>query len=231
MSKIDRTKMSLIDDFDKNQKIGELDFLKSNIQSLLDDMDDLPAPPHDLLPGLNLDNQTHDYEKDLELIREESKETLECLSSLYLDDKTMREKNISNIIRSDSEIIGNINFSISCSKRGLILCMKSLDAGTNDPEMHVAVGTYQKEIRDSSKMFYDLISKMKNFYKELRSELKQDDINLSGNEGNPVPTFGPTSPKISSGGNEGLYIFDAKMIDDLLEQKQKNPTLLEGGEY
>ncbi len=68
--KIDKNKSSLlIDDFDKNKKMGELDFLKSNIQSLLEDMDDIPSPPHDLLPGINLNVQEHDYEKDLDIIK------------------------------------------------------------------------------------------------------------------------------------------------------------------
>ncbi len=101
--------------------------------------------------------------------------------------------------------------------------MKALDAGTNDPEMHVAVGTYQKEIRDSSKMLYDLLSKMKNFYKELRAELKQDDINLSGS-----PIQNQQQPTINHLKDEKLYVFDPTMFDKLLEEKDKNPTLLNG---
>lgn len=212
--------------FDKKKKIGDLDFLKSNIQSFLDDMDKNIVPPSDLLPGLRLDSQVHDYEQDLELIKEESKETLECISGLYLDTKTMAEKNISNIIRNDAETIGTIKFSIECAKRGLINCMKQLDVGVNDPEMHVAVGSYQKEIRDSNKMIYDLLAKMKIFYKELKVELKQDDINTSGSSDSLVPK----TPKNGSGPG-GLFIFDANALDDLLEEHRNNPTLLEGGTF
>ena len=63
--------------FDRQQKIGELDFLKSNIESFLDEMDRNISPPSDLLPGLKLDIQTHDYNQDLELIKEETKEKKE----------------------------------------------------------------------------------------------------------------------------------------------------------
>ena len=165
----------------------------------------------------------------MELIKEETKETLECISSLYLDEKTMKERNISNIIRNDAEIVGNIKFSVECAKRGLISCMKQLDAGTTNAEMYMAVSAFQKEIRDSNKMLNDLLTKMKSFYKELRVELKSDDINLSG-EGSLVdsPSIGP---KPNGGQQQGLFVFDPKLIDDILEEKQKNPTLLEGGSF
>ena len=59
----------------------------------------------------------HDYEKDLELIREESKETLECIANLYLDEEIMNNKNINNIITNDALALSDLKFSISCSKR------------------------------------------------------------------------------------------------------------------
>jgi hypothetical protein len=40
--KLDLNKDTLIDNFDKEKKLGELDFLKSNIRSLLDDMETFP---------------------------------------------------------------------------------------------------------------------------------------------------------------------------------------------
>jgi hypothetical protein len=221
--KLDLNKDTLIDNFDKEKKLGELDFLKSNIRSLLDDMETFPTPPPDLLPGLNLEIQSHDYEKDLELIKDETKETLECISSLYLDDKTMKERNISNIIRNDAETIYIIKFSIECSKRGLIHCMKQLDAGSTNAEMFMAVSAFQKEIRDSCKMNYDLLAKMKTFYKELRTELKQDEINTTGSaiQDNKV---------VVKPASNGLFVFDAKLIDDILEERSKNPTLLNSGD-
>jgi hypothetical protein len=226
--KIDPREMSLVDDFDKDKKLQELDFLKSNINSLLEEMDNLPTPPPDLLPGLNLEIQTHDYEKDMELIKEETKETLECISSLYLEEKIMKERNISNIIRNDAEIIGNIKFSVECAKRGLVSCMKQLDAGTTNAEMYMAVSAFQKEIRDSNKMLNDLLTKMKSFYKELRGELKQDDINITGTDSPQQPTIGPNKQGQPNNG-QGLFVFDPKMIDDILEERSKNPTLLEEG--
>ena len=227
MKKIDSTSNTLINDFDKEKELKRVDFLKSNINSLLDEMDTFPTPPPDLFPGLNLDIQTHDYERDLEMIKDETKETLECISSLYLDEKTMKEKNISNIIRNDAEIVSSMKFSIECSKRALIQCMKQLDAGSTNAEMYMAVSAFQKEIRDSNKSNYELLTKMKTYYKELRSELKQDDINLSGGgDGVTQPVIGRPNPKNRP---DNLYVFDAKMIDDLIEERIKNPTLLGDG--
>ena len=211
-------------EFDKNKKMNELDHLKSNIQDFLEEMDKNITPPSDLLPGIKLDLQLHDYEQDLDLIKEETKETLDCISGLYLDVKTMKERNISNIIRNDAETICTIKFSIECAKRGLISCMKQLDAGTTNAEMYMAVSSFQKEIRDSSKMNYDLLTKMKAFYKELKAELSE--VNTSGAE-DPKPTISKNVNTTS----DGLYIFDANQIEAIIEEHRTNPTLLEGGTF
>jgi len=211
-------------EFDKNKKMNELDHLKSNIQDFLEEMDKNITPPSDLLPGIKLELQLHDYEQDLDLIKEETKETLDCISGLYLDVNTMKERNISNIIRNDAETICTIKFSIECAKRGLISCMKQLDAGTTNAEMYMAVSSFQKEIRDSSKMNYDLLTKMKAFYKELKAELSE--VNTSGVE-DPKPTISKNVNTTS----DGLYIFDANQIEAIIEEHRTNPTLLEGGTF
>jgi hypothetical protein len=164
----------------KNILKNNIDILKSSIESIKNDMEfdvtDLTMINNDFLPGLNLDMKNYDYVEEMKSIKSESIDTLNCLSSLYLDDIIKENKNISNIIKNDATAISDIKFSLSCARRGLINCMEQLDAGSNDPEMHQAVNSYQKEIRDSNKMIYDLLSKMKEFYKSLRDELKNNDI-------------------------------------------------------
>ena len=83
-------------------------------------------------------------------------------------------------------------------------------------------------IYTNNKSNYELLTKMKTYYKELRTELKQDDINLSGGgyDGVTQPVIGPNGPKNKP---DSLYVFDAKMIDDLIEERIKNPTLLGDG--
>jgi len=172
--------------------------MKNDLQEYQDDMeqlrteietvqDELNFDPADYFPDqknvdLNLDIKIHDYEKDIELIREESKETLECLANLYLDEENMATKNINNIIRNDALALSDLKFSISCSKRGLINLMKQIDNGLVDSELYQSVSSFQKEMKDGVKMLYDLQKNMKEFYRELRSEINDKEVMNQGVE-------------------------------------------------
>jgi len=161
--------------------------LKNNISSLEGEMNSLneqlsmnPSdmfPDDDLLPGLN-DIEIFDYQSQIKEIQNDCEITLECLSSLYLNANDLITKNINNIIKNDALALADLKFSLFCSKRALINLMKQLDMGINDPELFNSVSLFQKEIRDSIKMLYDINIKMKNFYKDVREEIK--DINKGG---------------------------------------------------
>lgn len=204
-------------DLIKNKLKNNIEQLKQNLKDIKDD-GGIPNPsdlfPNDsTLPGLNMEIEIYDYEKDIELIKDEAEETLECISSLYLKNDTMMNKNINKLIKNDAEEISDIKFSLSCAKRGLINCMRQLDAGSNDPDMHTAVNAYQKEIRESNKMIHELLNKMKIFYKDLREELKIDeDINV-GNE-------------INNNDDDDLKLVDKEQFNELIEKYKKDPTLL-----
>lgn len=201
---------------EKNKLKNNIDDLKSQINDLrIEGLNPLPDdlfPNEDTLPGLNMEIEVYDYDKDIQLIKDEAEETLECISTLYLDEQTTMNRNINKLIRNDAEEISDIKFSLSCAKRGLINCMRQLDAGSNDPDMHNAVNAYQKEIRESNKMIHDLFNKMKIFYKDLRDELKIDDVNV-GNE-------------INSSDDEDLKLVNKSEFNELIEQYKKDPTLL-----
>jgi hypothetical protein len=166
--------------------------LRDNIKALEGEMNSLNSQldlnpeeffPHDsLLPGMQ-DIEVFDYSKEIESIKLDCDETLECLSSLYLNAETLDQKNISKIISDDSAALADLKFSLFCSKRGMINLMKQLDMGINDPEMYEAVGTFQKEIRDTIKMLYDIQKKMKDSYKDIKNEIQ--DINTGGDEEKP----------------------------------------------
>jgi hypothetical protein len=167
-----------------NNNAAKINTLKTNIKSLEGEMKGLDSvlnlSPEDLLPnddildGIN-DIEIFDYQKEIEEIQEDCNETLECLSKLYLSSDDIQTKNLSNIIKNDSEALADLKFSLSCSKRGIINLMRNIDMGINDPLMYQSVGILQKEIRDSIKMLYDIQKKMKDFYKEVKAEL--DEIN------------------------------------------------------
>jgi len=202
----------------KNKLKNSIDELKGHINDLkIEGTMPLPDdlfPNDNTLPGLNMEIEVYDYDKDISLIKDEAEETLECISSLYLNDEVTMNKNINKLIKNDAEEISDIKFSLSCAKRGLINCMRQLDAGSNDPDMHNAVNAYQKEIRESNKMIHELFNKMKIFYKDLREELKiDDDINV-GNE-------------LKDGDDgEDLKLIDKTEFNDLIDKYKKDSTLL-----
>jgi hypothetical protein len=156
--------------------------LRSNIKQLEGEMNGLNQqlalnpedlfPDDELLPGLN-DIVLFDYDKEIEEIQADCEETLDCLSSLYLNAEDIEKRNINNIIKNDAAALADLKFSLSCSKRGLINLMKQLDMGINDPLMYQSVGIFQKEIRDSIKMLYDIQKKMKDFYKDIKKEMAE----------------------------------------------------------
>lgn len=155
-----------------------IDKLKNEIEET---QDELNFDPADFFPkkddsDLDLKVEIHDYEKDLEEIREESRETLECLANLYLDEEIMSNKNINNIINNDASALSDLKFSISCSKRGLINLMRQIDNGSVDAELYTAVSLFQREMKEGINMLYKLQKSMKDFFKDLKGELKEINV-------------------------------------------------------
>jgi hypothetical protein len=187
--------------------------LEGEMKSLDDQLDlnnyDL-SPTNDLLPKLDLEYEIHDYEQEIKNITEDCIETLDCMSNLYLTEEELQKKNIKKIVNNDANALSELKFSLSCSKRGLINLMKQLDMGINDPEMYEAVATFQKEIRESIKMLYELQKKIKDFYKEMKDELNS--INSGDKEivNNQNTIF-----------NGNLHIVDKKKLNEMLNDIKK----------
>lgn len=190
--------------------------LRGNINSMLDKIDlplDQMTMKGDMLPGIQLKNK--DFEKEIELIKVEARETLECLANLYLSEASMKNKNILKIIKDDSSLLADLNFSISCAREALTSCMTQIvNFGVNDPLMYEAVSTFQKEMRDTVKAAYDLQKKMKDFYKELKDEY--DSLNV----GEEIQDAKETT------GEKMTIIGDPKLLNDLFEQYAKDPSFL-----
>jgi hypothetical protein len=160
--------------------MSKLEHIKSNIRSLEGEMrglnEQLDLNPEDLLPPMDLldgisDIQIFDYEKELSEIQIDCNETLSCLSSLYLKAEDVEMKNINNIIMNDAHALADLKFSLSCSKRGMVNLMKNIDMGLNDPELYKSLSLIQKEIRDTIKLVFDIQKKMKEFYRDIKTEL------------------------------------------------------------
>jgi len=101
---------------------------------------------------------------------------IECLANLYLNEEIMTNKNINNIITQDALALSDLKFSISCSKRGLINLMRQIDNGSTDAELFQAVSMFQREMKEGINMLYKLQKDMKDFFKDLKGELKEINI-------------------------------------------------------
>lgn len=159
-----------------------IDDLMGNLNDIIKNVDDVSAfsVNEDVLPDTDISLIRYDYEAEIENIKEEARETIKCLSNLYLDDDTIKNKNINNIIKKDSEMLSELNFSISCSKRALIKAMEKIDAGNSNPDLYNAITSFQKEMRETIKFANELLyNKIKTFYKNLKEEL--EDINTGEN--------------------------------------------------
>lgn len=203
---------------EKEELRESIDTLRSSVSSILENIDsdvDRMLPPADLLPGLS-DVVSHDYYKDIELIKLESREILECIANLYLEKRLMKNKNISNIIKNDALALSDLKFSIECAKRGLISCMGEIDKGCVAPDMFEAVTMFQKEMRDSTKMMFELQKKMKDFYKELKDELE---------EINPGESRSTDQPTQSTEEHMNI-IGDPKALNEMFDRLKHDHTLL-----
>ena len=197
---------------------NSIDDLQDNINNLLEEIDEpieSLLPSSDTLPSFEIGISEHDYDSEIEVIKIDAKETLKCLANLYLDKKSMKNKNINKIIKNDSMQLADLNFAISCARRALMSCMMQLDIGVNDPEMYKSVALFQKEMRDTIKMANELQRKMKDFYKELKKELEEL------NKGDDV------EEEQTIAEDEQLNLIgDPRKLNDVLELYKDDPTLL-----
>ncbi len=199
----------------KNEIKNNIKELEENINNMLNDFDleDLKTPEGALNKMEIANIELYDYSKDLEMIKIDAKDTLNCLANLYLSDKNMEDKNIAAIIRQDASAIADLNWSISVTKRGLIKCMNQIDLGSTNPDMFKAVTEFQKEMRETIKSTNELLHvKMMTFYRDLKENLDQL------NTGQKEKEIEENKPNVT--------IIDSRMINDILDEKQRDHTLL-----
>jgi hypothetical protein len=205
-------------DFESNKKKeikDDIKKLEENINNMLNDfnLDDLEPSP-DTLSRMEVANiELYDYSKDIEMIKIDAKDTLNCLANLYLTEQNMENKNIAAIIRHDANAISDLNWSISVTKRALIKCMNQLDLGSTNPDMFKAVTEFQKELRETIKSTNELLHvKMMTFYRDLKDNL--DTLNTGQKEADKELNKPNTT------------IVDSRMLNDILDEKQRDHTLL-----
>ena len=199
----------------KDEIKNDIKDLQDNINNMLNefDLDDLKTPEGALNKMEIANIELYDYSKEIEMIKIDAKDTLNCLANLYLTDKNMEDKNIAAIIRQDANAISDLNWSISVTKRALIKCMNQIDLGSSNPDMFKAVTEFQKEMRETIKSTNELLHvKMMIFYRDLRDNL--DQLNTGQKE------------KEIEASKANVTVMDTRMINDILDAKQKDHTLL-----
>jgi hypothetical protein len=161
----------------------------------------------------------YDFEKDIVLIKKKSRDTLESLANLYISEDIKLDKNVHNIIEQHSEMMANLNFSISCAKMTLVSCMSHIvDGKSKDPIMSQTVTMIQKEMRDTIKQAFELQAKMKTFYKDLKDEMK--DINVGDDDENEDDTT-----ETGDSGNDTYTIFsDPRAMNDVVSKMMLHIT-------
>jgi hypothetical protein len=197
---------------EKKSSIKEnIENLKANLNSTLSLVDN-PSNlmiDDDVLPEMDMGQvELFDYEKEMECIKINAKDTLNCLANLYLNEEIMRNKNINSMIRDDSLKLAELNYSIFVSKRALNSLMNQIDFGNNNPEMYKTVFEAQREMRETIKAAHDLLNvKMKKFYMELKEELTHNEID--------------TGKELEENDNQLNIIGDPKGLDKLIEDRMK----------
>jgi len=172
---------------DKLRELNQEVEMSNQIIKNIEDFEDIFANEDNLkLPLAKANEQMANalakFTEKFDSIKVESSGTIKCIANLYLDKNTMKNKNIKSIINEDANILCDLKYNIEIAKNGLNQCMIQIESGVNDPEMHKAVSQYQKEIRDSIKMYYDIQKKMKDFYKNFKDEIPN--INSGNDENN-----------------------------------------------
>lgn len=211
---------------DNKDKINNL---RKNINNLEGEMrglnQQLDLNPEDLLAHSDMldsiqDIDIFDYDQEIQFIREDSEETLDCLSKLYLSAEEIDMKNLSNIIKNDAESLSDLKFTISCNKRAIINLMKNVDMGVSDPLMFTALSSMQKEIRETIKLSYELQKKMLVFYKTIRDELTEIKT-IQVLEGDEYKNYDNIEDEEEDDSNT-LHIIDYDKLTLELEERKKN---------
>lgn len=190
------------------KKIGNLSGEISSFMNIVD------LPLGDLeMKGDMLDSTIikYDFEKDIVQIKQESRDTLESLANLYISEDIKLDKNVHNIIEQHSEMMANLNFSISCAKMALVSCMSHIvDGKSKDSIMFQTVTMFQKEMRDTIKQAFELQTKMKTFYKDLKNEMAE--INVGDEDDNE-----DDAQETENSGNDTYTIFsDPRSMNDVV---------------
>jgi len=166
MSKEDKERNRLQDEFDQIQSEGNESF----------DISKHLAKPEDL-PDLG-EIQIYDYSSDMEVSNRQSLEVLEALVDLYLSDVPQLKQHayIKNKMKEDALVYAESIFLSKMTRKNFLSQLRQVDNGDNSARMHEVVNQTIGQIRENSKFSSTQRTELEKFYKELRKDLGLNEV-------------------------------------------------------
>jgi len=193
---------------EKESKLEEIENLYS--MSEYDGVDlngsDLLADPSDF----NEEIEVTDYDGLQDEILDDSTETVERMSALYLDDneELLDNSYIKRKVSNDAKNLADMNFLQSIAKKAIITQMKQLECGDATPRHYETLYNGMKEVRANIEQSTKTANVMEGFYKKLR-----DDLGLAEQIGSDLETGETETKNIMTGKDLN------NQLDDLIKKR------------
>lgn len=199
MSKTEKEKNRLKDEFDLLQSSNDDDF----------DFSEHLADPEDL-PDLG-EIDIYDYDSDLTASTQQSMGVLESLVDLYLSDVPQLKAHpyIRNKMKEDAMVYAESIFLSKMTRKAFLNQMKQVDNGDNSARMHEVVNQTIGQIRENSKFLSNQRTELEKFYKTLRKDLGLNDIEN--------PEVLKSQQKASKENEDDGSIMDNRKLNDLIK--------------
>ena len=167
---------------EKKQFEKKLNFLynETKEEDGIENSDELIANPE--MFGVNKIDDEINYKEEMMISFYESKEVIETMASMYLDENEdiLKHKYIRNKIINDAQNLSDMSFLQNISKRAIIKQMEQIEMGDGTPRHYETLSIMMREIRENIKQSTMTVSTMERFYKDIRSDSGMNDqINIS----------------------------------------------------
>jgi hypothetical protein len=206
MSKSDKERNRIQDEFDQIQSENNNGESSFDISTYLASADDLPD-----LGQIEI----YDYDADLTVTTQRSMDVLESLVDLYLNDvpQLKEHKYIKNKMKEDAMVYAEALFLQKMTRKNFLSQLRQIDNGDNSARMHEVVNQTVGQIRENSKFSLTQRTELEKFYKELRKDMGLNEI-----ADNPEIT----KFQNDSVDNEDGAIVDNRKLNDLIKNAMLN---------
>lgn len=160
---------------DEKKKLEEqLDFLynqsKTEGGELINPEDMVGTPS---MFGVEPEDNEMDYKEEMKTSFVESKEVLQNMAAMYLDEKEELISNnyIKNKVLNDAQNLSDMSFLQKIAKRAIVKQMEQIEMGEATPRHYETLAIMMREIRENIKQSTVTVSTMEGFYKQIRTDL------------------------------------------------------------